>query len=178
MADKVSQIEPVSINSSWFIIRTKIRQEKNVALHLNRKGIETYLPEIETCTYRELKKIKTIKSLFPNYLFARCEIKNLPQIFWAKGVRKVLLENNCPVPIADELIFSLKSLADDDGLIRPDRLAIYQKNDRVLITGGPFKDFSGLFNHWESDKERVSLLLNVLSAQIRVTVPVGSITAE
>ncbi len=159
------------MKKSWFVVNTKPLQEETVAMHLKHKGIETYAPEIETYTYNGLKKIKKTKSLFPNYLFAGCERKNVPQVCWTRGVKKVLWENNAPQPIADELILSLKSLTDNDGLIRPARWGTYQKHDLVLITSGPFKDLYALFDHWESDKERVCLLLNLLNAQIRVTVP-------
>ncbi len=159
------------MGKSWFVVHTKPSQEENVAMHLKRKGIETYLPKIETCVYNGLKKIKKTKSLFPNYLFAGCERKNITQVCWTRGVKKVLWENNAPQPINDELIFSLKSLTGDDGLIRPPQWDTYQKHDLVLITSGPFKDLYALFDHWESDKERVCLLLKLLNAQIRVTVP-------
>ena len=155
----------------WFVVHTKPGQEENVAMHLKRKGIETYLPKIETCAYNGLKKIKKTKSLFPNYLFAGCERKNITQVCWTRGVKKVLWENNAPQPIADELIFSLQSLTGDDGLIRPAGWNTYRKHDLVLITSGPFKDLYALFDHWGSDKERVCLLLKLLNAQIRVTVP-------
>ena len=140
-------------------------------MHLKRKEIETYLPKIEAYTYKGLKKIKKTKSLFPNYLFAWCERKNLPQVCWTRGVKKVLWENNSPQPIADELILSLKSLTGSDGLIRPAKRGQYRKHDLVLITSGPFRNIYALFDHWESDKERVCLLLNFLNAQIRVTMP-------
>jgi len=168
---KAFQSEHATIKPPWFVVNTKTGQEETVTMHLKHKGIETYLPKIETYTYNGFKKIKKTKSLFPNYLFAECERKNLPQIFWTRGVKKVLWENNAPQPMADELILSIKSLTDNDGLIRPARWGRYQKHDLVLITSGPFKDRYALFDHWESDKERVCLLLNLLNAQIRVTVP-------
>ncbi|WAC06795.1 MAG: hypothetical protein OS130_11110 [Thermodesulfobacteriota bacterium] len=169
--------ETLMMKKSWFVVYTKPGQEKAVALHLKRKGIETYVPEIETHIYNGLKKIKKTKSLFPNYLFAWCERKNVTQIFWTSGVKKVLWENNAPQPIADELILSIRSLTDNDGLIRPARWGTYQKHDPVSITSGPFKDRYALFDHWESDKGRVCLLLNLLNAQIRVTVPAALIRA-
>jgi len=46
-----------------------------------------------------------------------------------------------------------------------------------LIISGPFKDIEALFNHWDSDKERVCLLLNLLNAQIRVMVPAAVVAA-
>jgi len=176
---KASQSEQVIIRS-WFVVQTKPGQEQSVVMHLKHKGIETYAPKIETYRYDGLKKIKKTKALFPNYLFARCERKNLSQVCWTRGIKKVLWENNAPQPVAEEVIFSLKSLTSKDGLIRPHALwgtDKYQKHDPVLITSGPFKDIYALFDHWESDKERVCLLLNLLNAQIRVTVPSALISA-
>jgi len=172
-----SNPEFIKPQKSWFVVHTKPGQEENVEKHIKRKGLETYLPKIETWTYNGLKKIKKTKSLFPNYFFTRCARKNVTRVCWIRGVKKVLWENNSPQPIGDELIFSLKSLTSDEGLIRPARWDTYRKHDRVLITSGPFKDLYALFDHWESDKERACLLLKLLNAQIRVTVPAALVAA-
>jgi Transcription termination factor nusG. len=49
----------------WFVVHTKPGQEETVAMHLKHKGIETYLPKIETCTYNGLKKLKRPSPFFP-----------------------------------------------------------------------------------------------------------------
>jgi transcriptional antiterminator RfaH len=153
---------------NWYVVQTKPRQEEKVLFFLNQKGINTYFPKIQTHIYKGLKKHKKIKPLFPNYLFANCERKKINQVCWTRGVKKVLWKNTQPQPIADELIYSIKSLAGKDGLIRQKR---YKKNDLVTIKSGPFKGIQALFDHWESDGERICLLLNLINAQIRVAVP-------
>jgi len=83
-------------------------------------------------------------------------------------VRKVLWENMKPEPVSDELIFSIKSLASKDGLVRPKK---FKKDDLVVIKTGPFKDLLAVFDHWESDKERVCLLLKLINMQLKVSLP-------
>ncbi len=153
---------------SWYVVQTKPNQEEKVIFYLSQKGITTYFPKTEICIYKGLKGYKKIKPLFPSYIFARCERKEIYYICWIRGVKKVLWENTKPEPISDELIYSIKHLETKDGLIRKEK---FKKNDLVRIRSGPFKDILAVFDYWASDKERVCLLLNLINAQIRVALP-------
>lgn len=153
---------------NWYVIQTKPNQEEKVIFYLAQKGIRTYFPKIKMCIYKGLKKYERIKGLFPGYIFAQCEKKEVYYICWTRGVKKVLWENTHPQPISSELIESIKSLASKNGLIRPHK---FKKKELVRIKSGPFKDILAIFDHWVSDKERVCLLLNLINAQIRVIVP-------
>jgi len=159
-----------SINSapSWYVVQTKPGQEKKVIFYLTQKGITTYAPETETYAYKGLKKHKKIKPLFPSYIFARCESKKVYTVCWTEGVKKVLWKNTQPHPVSDELVHALRSLARKNGIIRPQK---FKKHNLVTIKSGPFKNTQALFDHWDSDEERVCLLLNLIHAQMRVSVP-------
>jgi transcription antitermination factor NusG len=152
----------------WYVVQTKPSQEKKVIFYLTQKGITTYAPETETYVYKGLKKHRKIKSLFPSYIFAQCESNKVYTLCWTKGVKKVLWKNTQPEPVPDELVQALRSLAHQDGLIKPQK---FKKHDLVTIKSGPFKDIQALFDHWDSDSERVCLLLKMVNAQMRVTVP-------
>lgn len=158
----------------WFVVQTKPSQEEKVVFYLNQKGIHTYLPKTESCFFKGLVEYKKTKPLFTGYVFAWCEKKMVCRLCWTKGVKKVLWENTTPEPIPDELIAAVKSLAGKDGLIKHRK---YKPNELVKIKGGPFKDLPALFDHWESDKERVCLLLKVINAQIKVSVPASLVEA-
>ena len=155
---------------NWYVVQTKPCQEKSVAFHLAQNGIATFLPKTETYCYKGLRKHKKTKPLFPSYIFARCERKKIYMVCWTRGVRKVLWGNTQPQPVSDELVHSIKSLANKDGLVRPKR---YKKNDAVTITSGPFRDMLALFDRWDSDKDRVCLLLKAIHVQVKVSVPVS-----
>lgn len=152
----------------WYVVQTKPNQEERVIFYLRRKRINTYFPKTQVYIYKWLKRCKKTKALFPGYIFAQCERKEVYHLCWTKGVRKVLWENTKPHPISKELIYSIKSLASKDGLIRKET---FKKNDLVRIKSGPFKEILAIFEHWESDRERVCLLLNLINAQVRVSLP-------
>ena len=158
----------MDIGKNWYVVETKPNQEEKVIFYLAQKEINTYFPKTQTYIYKGLKVYKKAKPLFPGYIFAQCERREIYHVCWTRGVKKVLWKNTQPQPISSKLISSIKSLASKDGLIRKER---FKKNDLVMIKSGPFKDILAIFDHWASDKERVCLLLNLINAQIRVTVP-------
>jgi transcriptional antiterminator RfaH len=159
----------------WYVVHTKPSQEERVAFHLSQKGIATYSPRTQGYVYKGLKKFGRVKPLFPNYLFAWCEKANVAQLCWTTGVKKVLWENSAPQPVPESLVAAIKTFEQEDGLIR--RPASYNSNDLVMIKAGPFKDLYALFDHWESDTERVCVLLRLLNAQIKVSVPAALVGA-
>jgi transcriptional antiterminator RfaH len=153
---------------NWYIVQTKPSQEEKVIFYLTQKGISTYFPKVKAYIYKGLKRFEKIKPLFPGYVFAKCKKREVYHICWTRGVNKVLWKNTRPKAISSELIYSIKSLASKDGLIRKEN---FKKDDLVIIKSGPFKDILAIFDHWECDKQRVCLLLNLINAQIRVTLP-------
>jgi len=62
---KAFQPEALMMKKSWFVVHAKPGREETVAMHLKHKGVETYLPKIETCTYKGLKKLKRPSPFFP-----------------------------------------------------------------------------------------------------------------
>lgn len=62
---------PVSDNPLWYAIQTRYRFEKRVTAHLQRKGIETFLPVLEE-VHRWSDRDKRVDTLlFSGYTFAR-----------------------------------------------------------------------------------------------------------
>jgi transcription antitermination factor NusG len=66
--------EPWSVAPSqnarqWFIIRTRSRQEKQLAVDLAARHIRCFLPLVSEVRYHGRRKAKVIVPLFPGYLF-------------------------------------------------------------------------------------------------------------
>lgn len=159
----------------WYIVQTKPWQEEKALFFLDQKGIYTYRPKMETYVYRGLRAIRREKSLFPNYIFARCEPNDVHLICWTWGVKKVLWRNDLPVPISDDLVNSIRLLEDRDGIIRKKSVQDLKKNDIVKIKSGPFRDLLGIFDHWDSDRDRVCILINLVNTVAKVHVPIAVI---
>jgi len=158
---------------SWYIVQTKPWQEKKAEFFLKQKNIHVYRPKMEAHVYKGLKIVKKEKSLFPNYLFVRCEDSELYTVCWTWGVKKVLWRNDLPTPISEELVSSIRYLEDKDGLIRKSKFHELQKDQAVKIKTGPFKDLIAIFDHWDSDRERVCLLINLANTYAKIHVPIS-----
>jgi transcription antitermination factor NusG len=80
-------------------------------------------------------------------------------------VAKILPESTRPVAVDDEVVNTIRSLEQQDGIIRKKPL---KKNDGIRISRGPMKDILGIFERWTSDKGRVLVLLQFVNYQASV----------
>ncbi|MDP3030042.1 MAG: transcription termination/antitermination NusG family protein [Deltaproteobacteria bacterium] len=150
----------------WYVIQAKPREEDRVTFFLRDKDVEIYSPRMEICTMAGVKRVMLRKPLFPNYIFARFDVdKDLFRVSWTKGVQKVLPESVRPIPLDEEIIKSIKSLAGKDNVVRKRN---FKKNDRIRVSRGPMKDNLGIFENWASDTGRVRVLLDMLNYQARL----------
>lgn len=153
----------------WYVIQTKPKKEEGAKLYLSTKGVEVFSPLIETFVPRNGKMNKELKSLFPNYIFAKFELeKNYPLVRWARGVKKILGFGGYPVPISEEVIELIKKRTDENGIVK--KTHHFVANDVVRIKTGPLSELCGIFDRWVSDSERVRVLLNLIGYQPAVEI--------
>jgi transcriptional antiterminator RfaH len=162
-----------SINSfdglHWFVVHTKPGDEHRVETHLLNQKIETFLPLIESHQYRNGKIVQTIKPLFPNYLFARLDIKlHYYKVKWTRGVSKLLGTGDGPTPISDKVIQAIKERIGKDDLVRLEEE--FKEGEVVQITSGPFKELNGIFQKKLSDNGRVKIFLNLIGVEVPVQI--------
>ena len=154
------------MKTSWFVCQTKSREEERARYFLEKKGFEVYLPLMEAHRTVGSRAIFIQKPLFPNYLFVRFnEASDLPHVRWTQGVLKILPEGPQPMALDDQVVESIRALAQKDGIIRRQPL---RKSDTVRILRGPFKEFLGIFEEWTSDKGRVRILLRFVNYNVRL----------
>lgn len=150
----------------WFVVQTKPRQEERAQFFLAEKGLQTYLPRIETIDIRNHRQVPTQKALFPGYLFSRFDQKeSLAHVRWTRGVVKILPESNRPQPLPDEIVDGIMRLPNKDGIIRKNCL---KRRDKIRILKGPLKHLVGIFEDWCSDQCRVQVLLDFINYRARI----------
>ena len=162
-----------SINSfeglHWFVVQAKPGNEHRVETHLLNQKIETFLPLIETHQYRNGKRGRIIKPFFPNYLFARLDLKlHYYKVKWTRGVSKLLGSGDGPAPISGKVIQAIKERTGKDNLVKSEEEL--KEGDLVQITSGPFKEFNGIFQKKISDNGRVRILLNLIGVEVPVQI--------
>jgi transcriptional antiterminator RfaH len=156
-------------NFHWFVVQTKPNAEHRVETHLFNQKVEVFLPLTEAHQYRSGKIGRIIKPLFPNYLFARLDLKlHYYKVKWTRGVSKLLGFGDGPIPVSDKVILAIKERMGKDNLVKLEEEL--KEGDVVQITSGPFKELNGIFQKKISDNGRVRILLNLIGVEVPVQI--------
>ena len=153
----------------WYTVHTKPNAEYQTATALQERGLETYIPELESPNHGNGR---TKKPFFPCYLFARVdfEVTGLSQLQWTPGLRRVVAFDDHPVPLADEVVNSMRRKLDD--VNASGRFVHnFRPGEVVRITEGPLQGMLAIFKGPSTPAERVQVLLTFLGRASRAHVP-------
>lgn len=132
----------VEEDSKWYAIYTMYKSEKQVALHLMRKGIEAYLPLISR-TRRYQRKIKSYQVPLINcYLFVRIKKNEQARVLETEHVLKFIKQGKDLNAIPQYQIDILKRIEGVDFEIEVSP-AVYEIGDEVEIMKGSLTGLKG-----------------------------------
>ena len=163
-------------NSKWLLVYTKAQEEQKAKRNLQNQGFEIFLPLIAV-TRSNQPKSKTLKAMFPRYLFVRIntELDKWNRIKSTRGVSHLVVFGQRVAEIPNQMIVYLKSKADENDIFRQNIMRKeFQKGDTLVIEKGVFKNIEAIFLAKKS-KERVRLLLRFVNHQITADVPASDI---
>jgi transcriptional antiterminator RfaH len=158
----------LSHESRWYAVQARIKQEQRAAINLMSCGVTTFLPMVRQA--RQTGSVPFAAApLFPRYLFVRCEIvRSARKIQYTRGVARMLGTSEGPTPVDDTIIESIRNRIGKDGFVQlTDDL---KTGDPVEIMSGPLRGFVGIFHSVTPAAQRVVLLLNAVTSQMRVSV--------
>jgi len=158
----------------WYLVHTKIRQELHALENLQRQGYECFLPTIKA--EKLLGGLLQIvnEPLFPRYLFIKLGT-DIASKSWAPirstlGVSRLVTFGQTPSRIDEQLLVEIRTKTESSEV----QLRKFEKGDLVLVNNGPFVGVEAIFQMADGES-RVIVLLNILSKQVRMTVPPSSI---
>jgi transcriptional antiterminator RfaH len=160
--------------SNWYLIHTKIRQERVALVNLERQGFECFLPLIraEKLSRGALQIVQ--EALFPRYLFIRLgtglESQSWAPIRSTLGGNRLVTFGQIPAKIDDELIAAMQTQSEGSEVV----LRHIEPGEQVVVTDGPFVGVEAIYQMADGDG-RVVLLLNILSKQVKITVSPASV---
>jgi transcriptional antiterminator RfaH len=137
---------------SWFVVRTKPRQEQRATEHLETQGFRVYLPILEHAMGEK-------EALFPGYLFLRNQAGPTPfdRVRSTRGVINCVKFGISLAVADDALIESIQNKEDEiKGKER------FEHKQKVRIIDGPFRDIEAIYLA-RTGVERVVLLLRILN---------------
>ena len=158
--------------SSWYVVHTQINREHLAAQHLRRQDFEVFLPRLRK-RRRHARRVETVLApMFPRYLFVCMDIAacRWRAINSTVGVSHVVSFGLEPTAMPGGVVEELLERADELGGIKL-QPRVFRVGDRLRILDGAFADQVGTFEAL-GERDRVTLLLDILGRQVRVKAPV------
>jgi transcription termination/antitermination protein NusG len=152
-AQPVARIEdwPDVSSGSWFVLRTKARQEKVLALDLKGRGIDNFLPLVTCIKFYGGRRARVQLPLFPGYVFLHGE---LDQAFEADRTHRIA--QIIRVPDQQRLDNELRNIHLAIGANASlDPYPLLHAGVRVEVREGPFRGLQGLVE----DRTRMDRLI-------------------
>lgn len=163
------------VHGPWLCVQSQPKHEHLAAEHLRKvMRLEVFLPRIR---FRKMTRQRGVmwvtEALFPNYLFARFKVEQIPQVRSSHGVSRIVQFGGKPSMIEDEIIGALRSSVGDGDLCQMD--SGLKKGDEVVITDGAFQGLKAVVTNLLPAKERVRLLIEFLGRKTEVVASKGSL---
>lgn len=158
----------------WYVLHTKPRNEKYVAIILEQRGIQVFLPEFS----RKIANGQTKKTaFFPGYLFISLDLDSVAssQWQWVPGSRYIVAHGDQPVPVPDEVIKLVAHNVMEAELLASSPHLQFKPGDMVRIKDGPFEDMLAIFEGPTKPAERVRVLISSMNRAVRVRVGINSL---
>ena len=167
--------DAAQLDVAWFCLRTQLKHEHIATANLRQlPEVEVFNPRIRYRRSTRRGPVWFTESLFPNYIFARFDWRNLlRQVHHAAGVASIVHFGTRWPTIPDHVVAELKSSVGQEELRQID--AEPQVGEEVQISGGAFHGLRGLVTRLLPARARVAILLDFLGRQTAVEVPLAEV---
>ena len=166
----------ISIEESWFLLKTKTRQEKRAMENLGRQHAECYCPEVLVEKVFRGKKSQVVEILFPGYIFVnlRNPASSAHSVKNTRGVQSFVSFGGSPARVPSALIQELKEKTKvQENLVVSN---VPQKGDKLKVIDGPFNGMSVVFFQPNGDR-RAEVLLNIMNQQVKASIEYSKLVA-
>lgn len=172
--------------SRWYVIYCNTGQENKVAdlikVRAENTGISEFITEILVPTQEKIaikkgEKKTVTEKIFQGYIFVQMYLNDQtwPLVRDTQGVINFAGTGKEPTPVPDSEIEAIKEFSlEKQSSYKLDII----EGDRVKITNGDFKDFSGTVAEIDKDKGKVKVMVMFLNREVPVELDVTSIIPE
>lgn len=154
----------------WFAVHTRPQSERFASEQLEAQGFCVFLPQFLRKRSHARRVERRPYPLFPRYLFVEIDmaVQRWRSINGTLGVTRIVGNDHGPTPVADGIVEELMRRRDEAGFVKLAPAASLMIGDKVRILGGSFASMMGLVEG-VSDRDRVSILVDLLGRKVRVT---------
>ena len=168
------------MTNDWYVLHSKPRKEHILWRYLQSLDIDCYFPNLLVKTVNP--RARKIKPYFPGYLFVHCDLDQLGNnaFRWMPHSLGLVRFGGQPAVVPESIIHGIQKTVAAVGETGGETLFNLQPGDDVLIKDGPFAGYRGVFDTHLSGRDRVCVLLQMLSEvrEIPLELNAGSIRKE
>jgi transcription antitermination factor NusG len=155
----------------WYAIYTYSRHEKRVAVQLQARGIEAFLP-LYRCTHRWKTGLTEVHlPLFPGYAFVHICLRRQLDVLQVPGVVSLVGMGAQALALPEQQIERLRAGLS---LLNAQPYPYVAVGDRVRIVQGPLKGLEGLLVRVKRNY-RVAISIDLIQRSLSVEVELGQV---
>lgn len=169
---------------SWYAVHTIAGHEKKVRGLIERVAdkenlwdreiFEILIPEEQSLTNRNGKRMEIARKVFPGYILVRMTFTDDSHrlVKRTSGVTGFLVSGTKPVPIPDEDVQAIlrRIEASKETPVIP-----WQRGDNVRVVDGAFADFPGKVEEVIADKQKLKVMLMIFGRDTSVELDFTSV---
>jgi transcriptional antiterminator RfaH len=143
----------------WYLVQTKKKCERRVAVEWHQRGLEVYLPLVWGSPVNP--RAARERPFFPGHLFARLDLEAVAAavVRWSPGIRGLVEFNGEPAPLSDAFVAGLRRRLEGIRAVGAMGQDGSRAADFVPMSRSPFDGYEGLFNPALLGAERTRILL-------------------
>lgn len=160
----------------WYVVHTLTGKENQVKAAIERlveaRHLQEYLGKILIPTETEIrssagKRREVKKKLYPGYVLVQMEMTDEMRhlIQQTAGVTHFVSSSNVPVPLKESEVQEILKAAGEEAQ-KPK--TVWQVNQSVRITEGPFAEFTGKIVEVNPERETVKVLISIFGRETPV----------
>ena len=155
----------------WLLVHTKPKQESAVVQALAVREIPAYCPRILE-PRRHARAPRGPVPLFPSYVFARCVVKErYTAVRYCPGASGIVRFGEALAAVEDGFVTSLREREGERGyVVIAEARRVPAKGSRVKVVDGPLHGVEGIVTKYLPARDRVRLLLTMVTGVRNVEV--------
>lgn len=156
---------------NWYIIHTQTGSEEKVKTSLENKVVteglaefigKVVIPTEQVSEIRAGKKRVSQRKFFPGYLLIEMELNEKTYVIVkaTPGVTGFIGLGKKPMPLPDLEVESILKRTQDTQA-KPTPKIIFEKNEQVRVTDGPFVNFNGTIDELHPEKGKLKVSVSI-----------------
>jgi transcription antitermination factor NusG len=150
---------------SWFVLRTRSRQEKVISRDLDARGVVNYLPLVTCTKFYGGRKARVQVPLFPGYVFLRGSLDDAYTADRTNRVAQILHVKD--QHRLDWELHNIHIALDSEASLDP--FPYLRAGVRVEVRSGPFRGLQGIIED-RTRRDRLILQVETLGQAVSIEI--------